>query len=141
MNLTLLRSDFLETGVFGELNPEDESFSLKTLEHAYLNLPNVEGGTPTFTPKIPAGTYTCQRGQHQLYGMAQPFETFEILGVPGHSHVLFHVGNTNGDSEGCILVGLFRSGNQSIMQSKAAFQIFMEAQDGINEFTLTVASI
>lgn len=134
MNLTLLRKDFLETGIFGELNPDDESFTLKTLEHAYIQ----ETQSPYFIPKIPVGVYRCVRGMHQLEGMAEVFETFEITNVPGHTNLLFHTGNKNGDSAGCVLVGLFRSGNDSIMQSRTAFQILMEAQVGINEFSLSI---
>lgn len=140
MNLTLLRRDFLELGIFGELNPDDESFTLKTLEHAYIQT-IVDSQPPTFLPKIPHGTYLCKRGMHILDGMAEPFETFQVMDVPGHTNILFHTGNKNNDSAGCILVGLFRSGNDSIMQSRAAFSIFMDAQVGVDEFTLTISAI
>ena len=135
MNMTLSRTDYLETGIFGKLDSDDESLSLFSLEHSY---PQGDPGSETYVPKIPAGTYTCQRGTHQLQGMIVPFETFEIMNVPNHTNCLIHVGNTQQDSSGCVLVGLFRSGNDSIMQSRTGFKLFMDLQDGINEFILTV---
>lgn len=134
MNLTLTRLSFLASGIFGELDADDESFTLYSLEHSYSLPDGIEG----FYAKIKPGTYTCKRGMHQLEGMAEPFETFQVVDVPGHSNILFHTGNTNKDSSGCILVGLFRSGDTSIMQSRAAFNLLMKAQEGIDEFTLTV---
>ena len=139
--MTLTRNGFFSTGIFGTLDADDESLSLQTLEHAF----NVgEPGVSTFyQPAVPPGVYTCQRGTHvleptPLVPNPQPFETFQLLTVPGHSKILIHVGNTNSDSIGCILVGLFRSGNDSIMQSRTGFKLFMDLQDGINEFILTV---
>lgn len=135
MNLILRRNTFVSSGIFGELAPEDSSFNLMTLEHAYLV---GETSEPIYGPKIPPGTYVCKRGMHILDGMTAPFETFQITNVPGHSNILFHTGNTNADSSGCVLVGLFRSANDSIMQSRAAFNILMQSQLEIDEFTLTI---
>jgi len=108
-----------------------------TLEHAY---PDSDGG---FYPKIPAGEYICKRGIHQLEGMATPFETFEITNVKGQINILFHAGNFNNDSEGCVLVGeklgKYTHG-QMIVNSKATFNNFMRMQNGIDFFKLTVLS-
>ncbi len=135
MNLTLTRKDTLRTGIFGVLESLDESMTLFTLEHAYEIS---ELAPPVYFPKMPPGVYTCKRGLHQLEGMKEPFETFEITNVPGHTNILFHTGNLNADSAGCVLLGLFRSADDSIMQSRAAFSKFMQIQDGIDEFILTV---
>lgn len=131
MDLRLKRKDFLESGIFGELESIDGNMTLQTLEHPY----EVDG---TFQPKVPPGTYTCVRGLHELEHMTAPFTTYEITGVEGHTNILFHVGNTKDDSRGCVLVGLFRNANFSIMHSKAAFDKFLEVQNGAQSFTLVV---
>lgn len=126
MNLIRTRSN--RYGIFGELH-DDAGTIYETLEHAYCT----EWG---WLPKLPLGTYTCQRGLHCLHN-GIPFETFEITGVPNHSGILFHVGNYNDDSDGCILIGLGAAGN-TLVHSKAAFDQWMKTLEGINEFTLEV---
>lgn len=126
MNLTLHRRNKTEAGIFGDIWAEDGSFICVTLEHSY-----------DFQPKLPQGIYTCKRGLHRLAHMKEPFETFEILDVPGHSDILFHVGNYNRDSDGCVLIGI-EFGDKMITESRVAFQEFMDLQKGIDTFTLTV---
>lgn len=134
MNLLLSRKQRTADGIFGTL--ENESFSCVTLEHAYE-------GAGGWIPKIPKGTYTCRRGLHRLHGMTEAFETFEITGVEGHSDLLFHWGNFNKDSEGCVLLGdaLAKNGptgTQMILHSRDTFAKFMRLQDGVEEFQLVV---
>lgn len=130
--MKLSRMVYMQSGVFGTLSDND-TFFVKTLEHAYSD-PN----SSNYSPKIPPGVYTCVRGQHQLAGMLLPFETFEVTNVPGHTGILFHSGNTNADSSGCILLGLHQNGNFSLLESRAAFQEFMKYLDGVESFELTV---
>lgn len=134
MDLQLVRGTFEESGVFGSLMSLDgrQKFAV-TLEHAYP----IVGNTPPFLPKLSPGFYTCMRGMHRLHGMDKSFETFEVTGVPGHSGILFHVGNYNADSEGCILLGSSRQGAM-ISDSKTAFQNFMKLQEGEDSFYLRV---
>lgn len=137
MDLTLTHSDYRSDGIFGALASTDGSFSCVTLEHAYLT------SSGSFGPKIPPGNYVCQRGVHQLAGMTHTFVTFEITGVAGHTNLLFHFGNFNRDSEGCILLGeavADYSQGEMITNSDATFQKFMEAQSGVDSFTLTVVA-
>lgn len=77
------------------------------------------------------------RGMHQLAGMKAPFETFEVMSVPGHQGILLHVGNFNEDSSGCILLGKDRAGGM-ITQSTLTFEAFMKLQAGVNTFKLVV---
>lgn len=49
---------------------------------------------------IPSGTYTCKAVQSPKFGA-----TYEVTKVPGRSHILFHAGNTEEDTLGCLLVG------------------------------------
>jgi len=127
MNLTLERSEYGENGVFGRLGP------LYTLEHAY-SIESAHG--KIWQAKVPLGVYKCVRGKHRTKHIGE-FETFEVTNVPGHTGILFHVGGTEVDSEGCILLGLARHG-MSMIYSSDAFRRFMQSQLGVNEFTLTV---
>lgn len=135
MNLTLTRQEYREDGIFSILTDENGKVLAHTLEHAY------DDGNGGFAPKIPDGTWVCQRGPHRLHGMTADFITFEITGVAGHSDLLFHWGNWNKDSEGCILMGegIAQSAQgQMVTASKVAFQALMDLQNGIDSFTLTV---
>lgn len=49
---------------------------------------------------IPTGQYICRR-----YSSARYPNTFEVIDVTGRSGILFHAGNTEKDTQGCILVG------------------------------------
>ena len=136
MDLTLTRKQYRADGIFGELSDADGKTLFVTLEHAY------EQQDGTFVPKIPTGTFVCQRGPHRLHGMTSDFTTFEITGVEGHSNILFHWGNFNKDSEGCILLGktVANTGaDEMVTSSRAAFADFMAMQEGLDTFTLTVA--
>ena len=72
-----------------------------------------------------------------LAGMSQNFITFEVQNVPGHTGILFHTGNTNRDSEGCILLGSLIKGN-ILLNSRPAFAKFMELLGNLPQFTLEV---
>lgn len=101
-----------------------------TLEHSY------DGA-----PKLPVGAYTCVRGPHRLHGMDHDFETFEVTGVPGHTGILFHWGNYNKDSEGCILLGRVMTASPigwMVTHSKETFAMWMAACGGRESFQLTV---
>lgn len=133
MDLILQRHQLKSTGIFGSLASADEIVAV-TLEHAFQN-------GDLWLPAIPEGVYTCQRGMHQLEGMKEPFETFEIMNVPGHTGILFHVGNYNRDSSGCVLLGsmiISDSAGDMITGSSKTFQKFMQLQAPVEMFQLTV---
>jgi len=131
MDLVLKRTEFSEDGIFGVLRTDQGAFVAYTLERAYEN----EDGH--YLPKIPAGIYQCKRGAHRLNGMDHDFTTFEVMRVHGHWGLLFHWGNTNRDSSGCILIGMER-GERAILKSRIAFSFFMRIQDGVDEFCLNI---
>lgn len=137
MNLTLTRKKFAADGVFGELVSDDGSFFAITLEHAYPQ-------RKKYKSKIPPGEYKCVRGIHRLKDLVE-FETFEVMGVPGCTGIIIHVGNYNEDSEGCILVGSAygnrANGGQMITSSKQKFTEFMNMQKGVDEFILKVEAV
>lgn len=136
MDLVLTRLFYREDGIFGELRDLNEFLVAVTLEHAYP-LDGVGG----FYPKIPVGKYNCVRGIHQLEHMEYPFETFEITNVPNHSKILFHYGNFNDDSEGCVLLGARTQAStkgQMVTNSKATFDDFMKLETNQPGFVLQV---
>jgi Family of unknown function (DUF5675) len=137
MNDWLLRTTaYRADGIFSELYNGQDLFCV-TLEHAYPN-------DASWLPKIPRGsTYTCVRGMHSLehYNSGFTFATFEVTGVTGHSGILFHPGNFNKDSNGCILTGkqLMQDGaDWYISHSQETFANFLKALEGIDEFQLRV---
>lgn len=133
MDLNLTRKHSSADGIFSELRDLDENLIAITLEHAYP-------AKGVWFPKIPKGEFTCVRGIHRLKHMVHDFTTFEVLGVPGHTNLLFHVGNYNFDSDGCILVGEdtgWKHSHYWIKNSLAAFTRFMSLQTE-DQFNLKV---
>ena len=136
MDLTLNRLHYENDGIFSTLLDSDGNRIAITLEHAFVQI-DMHSVQPILQP----GTYTCVRGMHQLTHMNTPFETFEITGVEGHTNILFHAGNFNDDSEGCVLLGenMAPYGNEEMVtNSQATFAYFMQLQEGVDTFTLTV---
>ncbi len=136
--MKLVRTHFRADGIFGELFDEKGVSVAKTLEHAYANLDG------TFSPKLYTGQFICVRGPHKLHNMTTTFETFEITNVKGHDNILFHWGNFDKDSEGCVLLGnevvTQDDGTEMVVNSKVTFAKFMKGLDGVKEFMLTVTN-
>ena len=140
MKFVLTRKDAGKNGIFGELRNEKFELEAYTLEHAY------DDGAGCFVPKVAAGKYTCQRGEHLLDHMTTPFSTFMLLNVPDFqgkkvSGILIHWGNFNKDSNGCILVGesiAYSIDGKMITNSKAAFKEFMEKTEGLDTIELEI---
>jgi hypothetical protein len=96
---------------------------------------------------IPAGTYICRRTTYWKHNIP----TFEVCEVPDRSRILFHTGNTEEDSDGCILLGRSighleviceETGKETrkigVTDSRVAFRLFMEELAGEDEFLLTI---
>lgn len=129
MKMKLIRFNYAKDGVFSTLEDEKDNHIAKTLEHSYNG-----------KPKLPSGKYKCVRGIHKLKDM-KPFETFEILNVPGHTGILFHTGNWNKDSDGCVLLGDSVEDSpqgEMVTNSRLTFQKFMRILKDVNEFELEV---
>lgn len=140
MDLILIRTQRRDDGIFGELYDVRMNQIAVTLEHAY----DAQLGDGSYTSKLKAGTYICQYGMHTLHSSPLPFPTFEITGVAGHTNILFHVGNYNKDSDGCVLLGKYTqdaNGHQMIGLSRSTFGRFMGLQEGVDKFILTVKDI
>ena len=136
MKNRLVRTDHRPDGIFGQFFFEgsDTPF-IVTLEHAYRQ----DDGS--YAPKLQAGIYQCVRGIHHLH--SGPIETFEVLGVVGHSGILCcHIGNRNADSEGCVLAGKQiekAGGTWWISNSADNYLAFMQRLTGYESFELEVS--
>jgi hypothetical protein len=84
---------------------------------------------------IPVGNYLCRRFHGTRYK-----DTFEIV-VKGHSALLFHAGNTEEHSEGCILLGEEvgeLDGRRAVLASGKAFAEFMKKMGNDQEANLVI---
>jgi hypothetical protein len=84
----------------------DGKFACYTLEDAF-HVVKIPGET-----RIPEGTYEITLrtfgGHHERY--SQKFPEFHkgmlhVTNVPNYEHILIHIGNTDDDTEGCLLIG------------------------------------
>lgn len=87
-------------------------------------------------PTIPSGIHECVRDFYHGGG----YETFEIL-IDGHDRVLFHKGNTELDSEGCVCVAEKFStleGKLAVLESREGFAELMEKASGLKRFLVEI---
>lgn len=127
IKLSLQRVVNTPDGMFGVLL--DEHFPVcVTLENPWLE-------NQTFVSCIPAGNYKCKPFSSDQHG-----ETWEVTKVKGRSAILFHVGNTEDETEGCILLGTAFGALDvpAVLNSKNAFELFTAIVDGESEFMLTI---
>lgn len=85
---------------------------------------------------IPVGLYRCERMQSHKFGM-----TFKVVGVKGRSDILFHKGNFEKDTQGCVLIGEefdTIDGKAVITRSGKGYSEFMQRLDGEDEFALNI---
>ena len=131
MTLDLVRVGQSERGTFGVLRLGSVPFAV-TVEQPWLeNMQDVSC--------IPAGRYRCARVNSPRFG-----DTFEVTGVPGRSHVLFHRGNSIHDTRGCILVaeefgGTF--GAPVIASSDKGFREFLYITSSMTFFDLVIHDV
>ena len=127
MNWRLERMECRADGIFGVVVSEEADLTLFSLERSFKNKDE------TYSPVIPAGTYTCIRRHSPKLG----YELFMLTNVPGHDFIEIHIGNKNGDSTGCILIGLART-STCILDSRKAFDRFMALETGTDSFQLNI---
>ena len=129
-NLNLIRvSNHPLVGTFGVLQWDDARapFAVTCEDNWRMNETN--------RSCIPVGSYFCAPVQSPHHG-----ETFEVLNVPGRSHILFHKGNTHEDTKGCIVIGEqfgFIDGLEAVLASGNAFKEFYDRADP-NSFILRI---
>jgi len=103
--LTLTRTTVNVKATIGQLKLGEQIVAV-TLED-----PPGEGKGP-----IPVGTYHVRLTYSGRFQCLLP----EVLNVPGFTGIRIHAGNTKADTEGCILVGKYQSGEGEIADSRVA---------------------
>jgi hypothetical protein len=128
MVITIKRLYKTDTSVIGELlvNGVWECFTLEDVERPV----KIKGETA-----IPKGTYRIIINESNRFKRLLPL----LLDVPGFEGVRIHSGNTNHDTEGCILVGQTRNKNY-IGQSRKAFDKLFKKMQTAKDITLTIIS-
>ena len=115
-------------GMFGVLLVQDEVFCV-TLEPPYTeNLRDISC--------IPSGQYIIRKHRSPRFG-----NTYIVCHVPNRTNILFHAGNVDRDTEGCILLGSSwgkLSGRRAVLNSGTTFRAFMDAMQGHDELHLTI---
>jgi len=113
MKIEVKRFEFGSHYTIGKMYIDGE-FECYTLEDKYRDssIPKVKGQTA-----IPNGTYRVIIDHSTRFNKDMP----HILNVPNFSGIRIHSGNTDQDTEGCILVGLTWNGADTIGNSRAAY--------------------
>jgi hypothetical protein len=112
MKLIVSRAQFEPSCTIGRLFIDGAPFCFTLEDYVRpTGAPKVPGQTA-----IPAGTYSVIIDHSQHFGRDLP----HVLNVPGFEGIRIHPGNTDADTEGCILVGMDRLAD-SIGRSRLAF--------------------
>jgi len=83
--------------------------------------------------QIPEGRYYCKRFHGEKFK-----NTFEIV-VQDHTALLFHAGNIEADSRGCVLLGQYPGklmGQRAVLNSGNTFMKFMGLLYNVNDFNI-----
>lgn len=134
MKITVKREEFHPTCTIGKLFVDGE-FECYTLEDAVREV----SGEPVPNWKIPGRT-AIPSGEYQLQvTMSNRFKRLLplLVDVPGFSGVRIHPGNTDADTEGCILVGDTRM-DYAIGSSRVAFQRLFGKIQQAKDITITI---
>jgi len=126
--IDLKRIEQGDDGTFGVLRINGKAWCV-TLEPP-------EKGNAENISCIPSGRYTCRQVISRRFG-----STYEIMDVPGRTHILIHPGNVVADTQGCVLLGRYFGllrGDRGVLGSGKTFHAFMEELGGVEEFVLLV---
>ncbi len=121
MKLDLKRYAFTPECTLGELSVDGEKLCY-TLEDAYRETEEPVAKWKIYgKTAIPKGTYIVQITFSNRFKKDLPL----LLDVPGFSGIRIHAGNTDKDTEGCILVGGKPTGDKFVPNSRATMQKVM----------------
>jgi hypothetical protein len=128
MVITVKRLYKTDNSTIGELLIDGifECFTLEDKER----LMKIKGETA-----IPKGTYKVIINESNRFKRLLPL----LINVPNFEGVRIHSGNSNHDTEGCILVGQTRNKNY-IGQSRKAFDKLFKKMQAAKNITLTIIS-
>lgn len=130
MRLIRLEENY-DYGTFSVILIDSQVFCVGLEPKDEKNAPNISS--------IPAQQYCCERTISPRWG-----ETFEITKVPDRFNILFHAGNTDDDTAGCVILAEHYGKlgkHRAILNSGNTFKRFMQIMGGIDEFLLTVIEI
>lgn len=128
MQITVKRLHKTNTSTIGELLI-DGIFQCYTLEDTERPV-KIKNETA-----IPKGTYKVIINQSNRFKRLLPL----LLNVPNYEGIRIHSGNTNYDTEGCILVGQTR-GDNYVGQSRKAFDKLFKKMQAAKNITITILS-
>jgi len=127
--MRLIRIANTEAGIFGVLLYKEIPLFV-TLENQWRD------NTP-FISCIPEGVYHCDRIESPRFG-----NTFEVINVPGRTSILFHAGNVEPDTTGCILLAMsygMLHNTPAITNSRVAMGKFLDILKDTEAFSLIVS--
>jgi hypothetical protein len=117
MEISVLRKEFTEESTIGEMSINGQYFCF-TLEDKVR---------PDGEPKVPGKT-AIPYGKYQVViNWSNRFQKYMplLINVPHFEGIRIHPGNTDEDTEGCILVGFYRSKDR-VTESRKAFVALMK---------------
>lgn len=119
--LTIKRVSIIPKCTLGVLMDELQIPICVTLENPWIdNKPMVSC--------IPSGQYICNVIDSPKYG-----KSFEVKEVPNRTHILFHKGNIEKNTKGCILLGQyfgFYKGEPAVLNSTKTVEYFHSLMNG-----------
>ena len=131
MNLSLIRTTKNEHATLGKLLIDGvfECYTLEDKDREVSGIPVAQWKVQNQTC-IPRGTYEVTIDFSTRFKRVMP----HILDVPGFDGIRIHWGNTDVDTDGCVLLGQTIGGPDFIGSSRAAFDTFFpKLQAGMEE--------
>lgn len=92
---------------------------------------------PTGTYEVTLAVKSPRFGSRVYYKNLCDGKLPRLIGVPGYEGVLFHVGNTAKDTDGCILLGQNKVVGQ-VINSRAVYTKFYNKIKGASSIKLTI---
>ena len=144
LTITLMRMGDSPDGTPGMLYMGGD---LESVAPTFVTFEEEEAGNASNRSRVPPGLYLCKRTVYMKHNV----ETYDVTGVPGRNRILFHWGNTEEDTQGCILLGTAfgrlrvqdeetgkRRLKLAVLYSLHAFKAFMRKLDSAPEFLLRI---
>ena len=116
INLLLIRDTHTDTSTIGKLYLNGE-YMCDTLENPWMN-------NERNISCIPEGQYDV-RLRLARESATRDYLHLLVQEVPNRSYILFHIGNTPKDTQGCVLVGLTRE-HDFVGNSRLAMDLLMK---------------
>ena len=129
MELQLVRKTLGPVATLGDLSI-DGAYECHILEDKVREIP----GQPVASWKvwgktaIPAGRYKIEVVHSPHFGRLMP----HLIDVPGYTGVLIHWGNTDVDTDGCLITGTTIDGPDHVSASRLAWEsLFPKIEDAL----------